>query len=395
MSTANDTLNANRLMGEALLLRASVEFYNNYFVGRQYHANTQDSLSTLYRRKPFMVTADAAEPRKTVAQVFRFMVTDLKMAKLLLPDKFNNKIHPPAYQFRCKKEVATAMLAKVYFQANKFDSALVEVNELLGNQIGVSPKFPLLEGNSYLEIFQNEAKSNYQTGNYSEVIMAFHGNSAFTPTTTTHWQLFQWTAFQNLQNGDISHCKFNIVLDESLKALWLKGDTAKDLRFKQLVYISANHWKESPAGQWTTLKWAYPTSNIPWLRASEFHLMRAEIYLHQDKLAFAESELNLIRFRAGLPGLVANVSKADLFKEIIDERMREFCFENIRRWDNIRLASLNDTPYGSYLPEPYKSGNIPLGNRKNLIHDTVLNWNSNRLYSPIPINEYLFNPALR
>lgn len=394
LSTKNDTLNASRLLGEAFLMRAATEYYNNYFVGMQFHITTKDSLSTLYRRKPILSFEDMAEPRKTVAQVYQFLIADLKQAKQLLPEQFDKAIQPSAYQYRCKKDVATAMLAKVYFQKNDFDSALIEINDLLGNQLGISVKFPLNQRTAYSKIFQTDDKINYQAGNGSEVIMAFHGNSAFLPTITTNWESFQWTAFKNIQNGDVSQAKFRIVFDESFRNTWLRGDTAKDIRFKQLIYITQNKGKETPAGQWTTLKFAYPTSNLIWLRASEFHLMRAEIYLHKDNLPLALSELNLIRSRAGLNEISSSISKTDLFKEIIDERCRELCFENVRRWDNLRLASLINSNYASYLPIPYKSGKIPLGNRLSLINETELLWNANRLYSPIPNNEYLFNPAL-
>ncbi|OIP82742.1 MAG: hypothetical protein AUK44_06980 [Porphyromonadaceae bacterium CG2_30_38_12] len=394
ISTKNDSLNADRLLGEAYLMRASVEFYNNFFIGRQYHATTLDSLSTLYRRKPILGFEDMAEPRKTVKQVYQFLIDDLRKAQNLLPEKFDKSIHPTAYQFRCKKDVATALLAKVYFQKNEFDSALIEINKLLGNQVSASSKFPLAQGASYASIFQTTDKINYQANNNSEVIMAFHGNSAFLPTIASRWPGFQWTAFRNLQNGDVTQAKFRIVFDKSFENNWLNGDTAIDVRYKQLVYRTANQGKEAPAGQWSTLKMAYPTSNSPWMRASEFHLMRAEIYLHKNNLNDARTELNLIRTRAGLSEIAFDITKPTLLKEIIDERVRELCFENVRRWDNLRLASLSDSEYSAYLPEPYKSGLIPLGNRKISISEELLHWNSSRLYCLIPNNEYLFNPAL-
>ncbi len=390
-----DSLNAQRLMGEAYLMRATVEFYNNFYVGRQYHITTLDSLSTLYRKRPVLAINDANEPRKTVAQVYRFLEEDLRLAIHLLPSKFDNSIHPLAYQYRCKKDVAIAMLAKVFFQQNNFDSALVYVNQLLGNQVGISTKFPLVQGTSYSKIFQTIDKINYQYGTGNEVIMAFHGSSAFQPTSPAHWGSFQWTAFKNLQNGDLTQSKFRIVVDKSLQDIFIQGDTAKDIRFKQLIYITTNIGKEYPAGQWTTLKAAYPTSNTPWLRSSEFHLMRAEIYFHKNNFPYAIAELNLIRKRAGLVEIGNDIINEALYKSIIDDRRKEFCFENVRRWDNFRLASLAGSTYGTYLPEPFKSGKIPLGNRMNLITDTELPWNSNRFYSPIPQNEYLFNPALK
>ena len=394
LKTKNDSLNADRLLGEAFLMRATCVFYNNFYIGRQFHVSTLNSPSTLYRKKPILSFEDMPEPRKTVAQVYRFVIDDLKQAEILIPEKFDKSIHPTAYQFRCKRNVATAMLAKVYFQKNDFDSALIYVNKLLGNTKGSSTLFPLQSGTSYARLFQIVDKTNFQAGNNSEIIMGFHGNSAFLPTISSRWNGFQWTAFKNLQNGDVTQSKFRLVIDSSLVIRMLQGDTSMDVRFRQMMYVTRNQGKEAPAGQWTTLKYAYPTSNIIWLRAAEFHLMRAEIYVHINKLQDAVSELNLIRARAGLDEIGNGISKNSLMKTIIDERSRELCFENVRRWDNLRLASLSDSPVAEYLPEPYKSGFIPMGNRKINTAESLIHWNNNRLYCLIPENEYLYNTAL-
>ena len=393
--TKNDTLNANRLLGEGYLMRAAVEFYNNFFVGRQYHHTTRDSLSTLYRRNPILDIHDVSEPRKTVAQVYQFLEEDLKMAIQLLPSTYDNTIHPTAYQLRCKKDVAIALLAKVYFQQNNFDSALVYSNLLLGNTMGQSAKFPLATSYSYKRIFQTIEKTNYQPNIGEEMIMALDGSNAFQATNPSKWTAFQWTAFKNLNYNDISSANFRIVIGDSLRQCWVRADISKDIRFQQMVYITQDNVKESPAGQWTTLKAAYPFANTPWMRASEFHLMRAEIYLHKGNIPSALLELNLIRNRAGLVSVPNTVSQSELYKLIVDERSLEFCFENIRRWDNLRLASLSGSIYGSYLPEPFVRGKIPLGNRKDIISETELDWNADRLYCLIPMNEYLFNPGLK
>jgi len=224
--------------------------------------------------------------------------------------------------------------------------------------------------------------------------MGFHGNSAFRPTSTQEWSMFHWSAFQNLQNSDLTNLRFRIVMDSALIKSFLKGDTLNDVRFKNMIYITKNIGKESPAGQWTSLKHAYPTSNVVWLRAAEFHLMRAEIYLHKDNLSSSINELNIVRKRAGLDNYTF-AGKTQLFQAIIDERFREMHFEGIRRSDNIRLASLSDSNAASYLPMPYKLGNIPLGNRALLITDSILHWNDERLYCLIPENEYIYNPALK
>lgn len=389
-----DTLNAERLLGEAYLLRASVEYYNNLHIGRQYHLNTLQLPGSLYRKRAIIGFDDIPEARKTVEQVHQYIIEDLQNARKLLPQYYDKTIHPVAYQYRCKRDVAIAMLAKVYFQQNKFDSALVYINELFGNQLGTSTKYPLQTYSNYNQLYRTVDKTNYQTNSNNEIIMGFHGNSAFRPTSPQTWGMFQWTAFQNLQNNDLSNLRFKIVMDSALIKSFLRGDTLNDVRFRKMTYITKKTGKESPAGQWTSLKHAYPTSNVIWLRAAEFHLMRAEIYLHKDNFSSSINELNIVRKRAGLDNYIF-AGKTQLFQAIIDERFREMHFEGIRRSDNIRLASLSDSYASNYLPMPYKLGNIALGNRTLLIPDSTLHWNDDRLYCLIPENEYIYNPALR
>lgn len=394
LNSRKDTLNANRLLGEAYLMRATVEFYNNLYVGRQYHTTTLQKPAGLYRKRAILGFDDIPEPRKTVEQVHQYIIEDLQQARKLLPQYYDKSIHPVAYQYRCKRDVAIAMLAKAYFQQNQFDTALVYINELFENQSGASTKYPLQSNSSYEQLYRIVDKTNYQANSNNEIIMGFHGNSAFRPTTTQAWGMFQWTAFQNLQNNDVSNLRFRIVMDSALIKCFLRGDTLNDVRFRKVIYITKNIGKESPAGQWTSLKHAYPTSNVVWLRAAEFHLMRAEIYLHQDIFSSSISELNIVRKRAGLNNY-SFVGKTELFQAIIDERVREMHFEGIRRSDNIRLASLSESKVANYLPLPYKMGYIPLGNRTLLIPDSMLHWNDDRLYCLIPENEYIYNPALR
>lgn len=394
LKNRRDSLNAQRLLGEALLLRASTEFYNNLYIGRQYHASTRTMPATLYRRRAILSFEDIPEPRKTVEQVYRFMIDDLKRAQQLLPETYDKTVHHAAYQFRCKRDVATAMLAKVYFQKNEFDSAGIYLNQLLRNESGKSTAYPLQHGVNYAQLFQATDKINVRPNNSSELIMAFHGNSAFQPTIASRWALFQWTAFRNLQNNDLASARFRLVMDSSLVNCFLRGDTTRDLRCQRMIYTTTNTGREAPSGQWTSLKYAYPTTNIVWLRASEFHLMRAEVYLHQNKTELALQELNLIRERAGL-GAMRNISdKEQLWQLIIDERRRELHFEGMRRSDNIRLASLSDSNGFGYLPQPYRSGNIPTGDRSLVMTESLLHWNDERLYCLIPENEYLYNTAL-
>ncbi|MGQ1891073.1 RagB/SusD family nutrient uptake outer membrane protein [Thermophagus sp. OGC60D27] len=89
--------------------------------------------------------------------------------------------------------------------------------------------------------------------------------------------------------------------------------------------------------------------NYPVLRYADILLMYAEAdnVINDGPTAQAIAYLNLVRDRAGLQPIEAVkpfviASKENFFEEIMDERMREFCFEGIRKMDLIRWEKLGE-----------------------------------------------------
>lgn len=82
--------------------------------------------------------------------------------------------------------------------------------------------------------------------------------------------------------------------------------------------------------------------NYPYLRYSDILLMKAEALNELAKTGDAILYLNQVRNRAGLANIdpASVASKDDFFNELMDERMREFCFEGIRKHDLIRWGRL-------------------------------------------------------
>lgn len=82
--------------------------------------------------------------------------------------------------------------------------------------------------------------------------------------------------------------------------------------------------------------------NYPYLRYSDILLMKSEALNELAKTGEAVPYLNMVRNRAGLGDIDASsvASQDDFFNELMDERMREFCFEGIRKHDLIRWGRL-------------------------------------------------------
>ncbi len=110
----------------------------------------------------------------------------------------------------------------------------------------------------------------------------------------------------------------------------------------------------------STLSKNFTSINFPVIRYADILLMYAEAAneLNMGPTAKAIEYLNLVRDRADLasievdkPGAIAN--HTNFFKEIVDERLRELCFEGLRKQDLIRwellgskLADMNATIMG-------------------------------------------------
>lgn len=89
--------------------------------------------------------------------------------------------------------------------------------------------------------------------------------------------------------------------------------------------------------------------NFPILRYADILLMYAEAdnEINNGPTSLAIDYLNEVRDRAGLPSILVakptvTASRENFFNELVDERLREFCFEGIRKMDLIRWGLLGD-----------------------------------------------------
>lgn len=91
----------------------------------------------------------------------------------------------------------------------------------------------------------------------------------------------------------------------------------------------------------------FTSINFPILRYSDVLLMHAEAIIGgrfgtADATTDAVNSLNIVRERAGLDPYIGSVVHNDFFKVLVDERLREFCFEALRKQDLIRWDLLKD-----------------------------------------------------
>ena len=286
----------------------------------------------------------------TTKQIYDLMVSDLKIAIRLIPEKYVAGRDHQSFQFgRANKYTAMALLARVYLQMNEFDLA-----------------------KAYCDTIINFSES---TGTYSltkDPIDAFNtADGTVYPGQETIWQYLQFdgdgigswkimtagrqmttSTYNNYVNsGRTICCSDNFLETVGWQDPATKQPTAEalaDKRYNQLYHrflASADR----PAGYPTPNDGVYEPvftttrayvwgdkyfrnttinrqkTNIPMIRLPEIYLTRAILRFKAGDVPGATSDVNKVRARAGIPALAA-VTENDIH----NERWKEFNFEGDR-----------------------------------------------------------------
>ncbi|WP_353134603.1 RagB/SusD family nutrient uptake outer membrane protein [Pseudopedobacter sp.] len=144
----------------------------------------------------------------------------------------------------------------------------------------------------------------------------------------------------------------------------------------------------------------FTSINFPVLRYSDVLLMHAEAIIGgrfgtTDANPAAVSSLNIVRERAGLDPYTGSLAHNDFFNELVNERLRELCFEGLRKQDLIRWNLLKDK-----LDETNAAiKGHALFSANDQYHQTYLEPGNNfdkskHLLLPYPLQETLINKSL-
>jgi tetratricopeptide (TPR) repeat protein len=371
----------DRMLGEALFLRAAIYFELTRMLGHQWGYTEDNShLGPIARYAPLLNPNQIPAARATVAQSYDSIITNLQQAIELLPVAFDARVHPNIYQPRANRAAAQALLARVYFQQENYESCLAVVNEVLGATPGGPYRFPLLPGNAMLNAFFNRQGITTATNSaatrdeviFELVITAGFGRNLNTvnnfryargstavPTVPgpagPNWRLSQ--RFKELARFEPQDLRFTTFVDTSQRAALPLND---------------------PGRPWFINKWGVSNTNIPLIRSAELILMRAEILARQGDVNGALADLHAIQARANATPTPA-ADPATVLAAIHTERLREFFGEGYRFHELKRLRQ--DFHPGDRSGQdcgPYGCEIFP--------------WNSDRLIFQVNPNELRQNP---
>jgi hypothetical protein len=283
------------------------------------------------------VDANRDIPRATLEETLEFVESELLYALDKLPEEsFNSG--------EVTNGAVKALLARHYLYLGNWSEAERYATDLIE---GNGTKAYILE-----EEF-SDAVSDFSAESILEVVYSANDN----PGTSTNFSI------NNLFVGRRE------IIPSIEMVLALQNDGGD--RNVMIEFDGANA-RGSDNG-WTVVRYG-PFDNIQLFRLAEMYLIRAEARAEQDNISganSAESDLNIIRERAGVP-LIQGTSKNQMLQAIENERRLELCFEGHRWYDLIRT-----------------------GRAQAVMEEFTSNWTTKDELWPIPLREITNNPSLK
>lgn len=293
---------------EAKFLRAFCYFHLVNFFG-----DVPLALTTEY-------SATATLPRSSVKDVYQQIIKDLEDARDNLaatyPGGGNNRT-------RVNKWAAATLLARVYLFTGDYSNALTEASNVI-NQSALYVLEPDLD--KVFPIASREAIWQLNQKTTSQSTDATPEGLTFLPVFTPNHDTIL----------------VNYLLSPQLVNAFEAGDKRKqqwiDLKPVYQTSITAYYSRKYKTGAYNQVLGGTPVEYSVVLRLAELYLIRAEAQAHGvgGGSAAAIADLNIIRNRAGLPGLPGSLSGAALLDAVAHEWQTEFFCEWGHRWFNLK-----------------------------------------------------------
>lgn len=295
-STTMSAENKEKLLGEALFVRAYLHFYLvNLFGEIPYVKSTNYQFNTTISKS-------------SVSDVYGLLTTDLQQAVTLMPEAY-----PTAERVRPNRSVAYALLARVKLYSENWSEALLYSDKVIAT-----------------------------TSLYTWVPNL---NQLFLKGSTgTLWQLMAPVVGANTLDAQTFIFSSGPPPNRALSSSFISSFEAGDLRRTSWIGTVTTGGKS----------WYYPfkyklnnaaassTEYSILFRLEEQYLIRAEANAQLGNLEKCKLDLNKIRNRAGLANTIA-LNKEELSTAILKERRVELFSELGHRWFDLKRTGLSNT----------------------------------------------------
>lgn len=285
----------SQLMGESLFVRAFMHFYLvNLYGDVPLITSTEYSTNTNRPRDPRNVVYDA-------------IIKDLLEAQSQLHDDY-----PSGTRVRPNKAAATAMLARVYLYTGQWAAAEAQASQVISNG-----RYGLLQDlNKVFLANSQEAIWQLQPVNVAGGRNTWEGFTATPTATSTPVYRLDSSLIAAFEPGDLR------------KANW---SSTRVVSGKPVTFPYKYKIRTDASGAVTEYSMV--------LRLAEQYLVRAEARAHQNNLAGALADLDVLRSRAGLPALSPTLGQADVLLAVEQERRVELFTEWGHRWLDLKRTN--------------------------------------------------------
>lgn len=381
----NASADLKQLKGENLYIRAMMHFNLVRIFARPYSQGNGSSLGIPILREGLTDEEKLTLARSSVKEVYDFVIANLLKAADLMTIRKSNSF--------ASKEVALALLARVYLYMEDNAKAIEYADKVIGNSVpgtNASGRYSLITGSSYQNYFRAVPDGNAETifairhiktedRAFSAIgSMYFSGDASGNPQNQAFsgWaEIYASKKYYDflsanpgdLRNSFVTPFKVNGVQQFNLK---LTPNTP-------MYYINKYNFQEGLVN----------LSSPVYLRLAEMFLIRAEANAKLGNSQLAIDDVNLLRKRAGLSGtdLISMASLTAAAKTpldaVLEERWLELAFEGHRAYDLFR----NNRP----MVRNYPGSHVINGN----INQTI-DPSDNRVIFFIPQDEINKNPKL-
>ncbi len=304
----------SQLLGEAKFMRAFLNFH----------------LVNLFGDLPLVVSTNyqinRLLPRASKNEIYQQIISDLIEAKDLLSSGFLDAtlLKSTAERVRPTKWAATALLARTYLYIGDWANAETESSIVINNT-------NLFDTLSLNKVFLKNSK---------EAIWQLQPVNANWNTEDARAFNIPSTGFG--QNNPYSLSKALLSSFEANDQRRSDGNWVKSIDLGGVKYYYPYKYKVASLGS--------PVSEyLMVFRLAEQYLIRSEARVQQGNIANSQSDLNIIRKRAGLSNSTAN-DKNSLLSAILHERQVELFTEWGHRWFDLKRTGNADVVMNAETP---------------------------------------------
>jgi len=317
----------NQLLGENHYLRAMIHFDLVKVFGRPYTEDSGESLGVMIK-----TNTDVTElpPRSKVKDVYALVISDLNKAIELTNSSKNNTF--------ASKEVAKALLSRVYLYMGNYEQAYALADEVIKSQ-----RYALLSSVEYPKYFTKSPEENAETIFAIKHVLSDDRTwgslgSMYWGGSSGYGEMYASLSYRNLLNKFPNDLRNSFVVAQYEKNA--DGSVKTDAQGKP-VFQKRNGYEKHFISKYSFQNGYESLSSPVVLRLAEMYLNRAEAAFHLGKQAEALADVNVIRQRAGLSGAALfstdnMMGYTSVLDVVLDERRLELAFESQRKFDVFR-----------------------------------------------------------